>query len=68
VLARDRALIAEMTAAGGEGIDLVTVATGGGEVVWSVGLALIWIAAVLTLITGWDYFRKAAPHLKEYEP
>ncbi|MAQ38243.1 CDP-diacylglycerol--glycerol-3-phosphate 3-phosphatidyltransferase [Thioclava sediminum] len=30
-----------------------------------VGLALIWIAAVLTAITGWDYFRKALPYLKE---
>ncbi|MBW7055923.1 CDP-diacylglycerol--glycerol-3-phosphate 3-phosphatidyltransferase [Paracoccus bogoriensis] len=29
------------------------------------GLALIWLAALLTAITGWDYFRKALPHLKE---
>lgn len=29
------------------------------------GLGLIWIAALLTLVTGWDYFRKALPHLKE---
>jgi CDP-diacylglycerol--glycerol-3-phosphate 3-phosphatidyltransferase len=29
------------------------------------GLVLIWIAAVLTLITGVDYFRKAAPFLKD---
>jgi len=28
------------------------------------GLVLLWIAAVLTLITGWDYFRKATPYLK----
>lgn len=35
--------------------------------IWSgyVGLALIWIAAALTLVTGWDYFQKALPHLKE---
>ena len=34
---------------------------------WSgyVGLVLLWVAAALTLITGWDYFRKALPHLKE---
>jgi CDP-diacylglycerol--glycerol-3-phosphate 3-phosphatidyltransferase len=68
VLARDRVLIAEMEAAGGEDIDLVTMATSGGETVWTAGLVLIWIAAALTLVTGWDYFRKAAPHLKEYEP
>jgi CDP-diacylglycerol--glycerol-3-phosphate 3-phosphatidyltransferase len=29
------------------------------------GLILLWIAAALTAITGWDYFRKALPHLKE---
>ena len=34
---------------------------------WSgrIGLWLLWIAAVLTAITGLDYFRKALPHLKE---
>ncbi|MCE6971276.1 CDP-alcohol phosphatidyltransferase family protein, partial [Cereibacter sphaeroides] len=30
-----------------------------------VGLALIWVAAALTFITGWDYFRKALPYLKD---
>ncbi|MFD2172714.1 MULTISPECIES: CDP-diacylglycerol--glycerol-3-phosphate 3-phosphatidyltransferase [Rhodobacter] len=29
------------------------------------GLALIWVAAILTAITGWDYFRKALPFLRE---
>lgn len=29
------------------------------------GLILIWIAAVLTFITGLDYFLKALPYLKE---
>ena len=29
------------------------------------GLALIWIAGLLTAITGWDYFRKSLPYLKE---
>ncbi|MDU8946065.1 CDP-diacylglycerol--glycerol-3-phosphate 3-phosphatidyltransferase [Ovoidimarina sediminis] len=32
---------------------------------WWVGVGLLWIAAILTLLTGWDYFRKALPHLKE---
>lgn len=34
---------------------------------WSgrAGLWLLWLAAALTLITGYDYFRKALPHLKE---
>lgn len=30
-----------------------------------VGVALLWIAAAMTLITGWDYFRKALPFLKD---
>jgi CDP-diacylglycerol--glycerol-3-phosphate 3-phosphatidyltransferase len=29
------------------------------------GLILIWIAAVLTLVTGWEYFAKALPFLKD---
>ncbi len=32
---------------------------------WWVGVCLLWVAAVLTMITGVDYFRKAMPHLKE---
>ncbi len=31
------------------------------------GLVLIWIAAILTAITGWDYFTKARPYLTEEE-
>ncbi|WP_146346502.1 CDP-diacylglycerol--glycerol-3-phosphate 3-phosphatidyltransferase [Falsiphaeobacter marinintestinus] len=30
-----------------------------------VGLGLLWLAAALTLITGFDYLRKALPYLKE---
>jgi CDP-diacylglycerol--glycerol-3-phosphate 3-phosphatidyltransferase len=30
-----------------------------------VGLVLIWVAAILTMITGWDYFRKSLPFLKD---
>ena len=29
------------------------------------GLLLMWIAATLTAITGWDYFRKARPWLRD---
>jgi len=28
------------------------------------GVGLLWVAGVLTLITGWDYFAKALPYLK----
>ncbi|MDB4102334.1 CDP-diacylglycerol--glycerol-3-phosphate 3-phosphatidyltransferase, partial [Planktomarina temperata] len=34
-------------------------------VTWYSGLALLWIAAALTIITGADYFRKALPHLRD---
>ena len=30
-----------------------------------VGLVLIWVAAILTLVTGWDYFRKSLPFLRD---
>ena len=29
------------------------------------GLALVWFAAALTAITGWDYFRKSLPYLRD---
>ncbi|MFW5641909.1 MAG: CDP-diacylglycerol--glycerol-3-phosphate 3-phosphatidyltransferase [Roseicyclus sp.] len=29
------------------------------------GLGLLWVAAGLTLVTGWDYFRKATPYLRD---
>ena len=32
---------------------------------WWGGVVLLWIAAVLTAITGYDYFRKALPYLRE---
>lgn len=38
-----------------------------GRVVTYVGLTLLWIAAVLTLYTGWDYFRAGVRHLADDE-
>ena len=32
------------------------------------GLGLIWVAAVLTFMTGWDYFRKSLPFLRDETP
>lgn len=32
---------------------------------WMAGIILLWIAAVLTFITGLDYLRKAWPYLRE---
>ena len=33
--------------------------------VGNAGIILLWLAALLTFITGFDYFRKALPFLKE---
>ncbi|MBS1302083.1 CDP-diacylglycerol--glycerol-3-phosphate 3-phosphatidyltransferase [Loktanella sp. SALINAS62] len=32
---------------------------------WYAGITGLWLAAALTLLTGWDYFRKALPYLKD---
>ena len=31
----------------------------------AVGLVLMWIAAFLTALTGWEYFRKSLPYLRD---
>ena len=38
------------------------------EVVRHIGLVLIWVAAVLTLITGYDYLRTGLRHMAEDQP
>ncbi|MCA2013872.1 CDP-diacylglycerol--glycerol-3-phosphate 3-phosphatidyltransferase [Pararhodobacter sp. CCB-MM2] len=65
-LASNAAVITEMADAGIDAeINVLSLANVSGEVVWAIGLALIWIAAILTAITGLDYLRKALPHLKD---
>ncbi len=32
---------------------------------WWGGIVLLWIAMVLTVLSGWDYFRKSLPYLKD---
>ena len=65
-LARNRALITEMTETGIDNqFNLLSLANIGGELVWMLGLALIWLAAALTAVTGWDYLLKALPHLRD---
>lgn len=32
-----------------------------------IGLVLLWLAALLTAITGWDYFTRGIAHLREKE-
>ena len=35
------------------------------DVLFIGGIILLWIAGILTLVTGFDYFRKALPYLQE---
>jgi CDP-diacylglycerol--glycerol-3-phosphate 3-phosphatidyltransferase len=35
------------------------------EVTWYTGTVLLWVAALLTALTGFDYFRKALPFLRD---
>ena len=35
---------------------------------WTVGVVLLWAAAGLTLVTGWDYYRKSIPYLRDEGP
>ena len=39
----------------------------GWDLTWYGGIILLWISAILTLMTGWDYFQKAKPYLREDE-
>ena len=65
-LARNRELIHEMAQTGiDRDFNVLVLAIRGGEAVWLLGVALIWLAAALTAITGWDYLRKAMPFLRE---
>ena len=61
----DEALIGQVLA--GEAEDPQGLRWQHAGMVWSgrIGLWLLWLAAALTLLTGWDYFRKAWPHLRE---
>jgi cardiolipin synthase (CMP-forming) len=47
----------------GEG-DVPVMVSWAGVATWA-GLALIWLAAGLTALTGWDYLTKARPYLKD---
>ncbi|MFQ1701048.1 CDP-diacylglycerol--glycerol-3-phosphate 3-phosphatidyltransferase [Loktanella agnita] len=37
----------------------------GMTVSWRSGIIVLWLAGALTLLTGWDYFNKAKPYLKD---
>ena len=53
------------------GAELAALAAGNkrvGAITSFVGLVLLWAAAGLTLITGYDYLRSALAHMTETEP
>ncbi|SHI76425.1 CDP-diacylglycerol--glycerol-3-phosphate 3-phosphatidyltransferase [Wenxinia saemankumensis] len=52
-------------AGGPESSGLARLSEGPAGWVTFFGVMLLWVAAALTLITGWDYFRKALPHLRD---
>ena len=37
----------------------------GHDLSWWGGIIMLWAAAVLTLVTGWDYFNKSRPYLTD---
>ncbi len=69
-------MVERMEGSGGASVDAVLsgVVPDTAGIVWLgqlrdvagvLGVTLLWIAAALTLISGWDYFRKAIPFLKD---
>lgn len=61
----DQAMVDQIMA--GEVEDTLNIRMMFEGLVWSgrIGLWMLWLAAILTFITGADYLRKAMPHLKE---
>jgi CDP-diacylglycerol--glycerol-3-phosphate 3-phosphatidyltransferase len=61
----DAALVAEALA--GQGDDPLGLRWKAGGMVWAevIGVILLWVAALLTVVTGWDYFAKARPYLRD---
>jgi cardiolipin synthase (CMP-forming) len=49
--------------AGKAGDDVIAHATGAAQVVSFTGLTLLWISAIVTLYTGYDYFQAGVQHL-----
>lgn len=45
-------------------LGLLILGPHGPEPTWTVGLAALWVAMVLTMVTGWDYLRIALSHLR----
>ncbi|MCC5991264.1 MAG: CDP-diacylglycerol--glycerol-3-phosphate 3-phosphatidyltransferase [Rhodobacteraceae bacterium] len=62
---QDFELIAALSDIGTTDVNVIDLAKYSGNLFWNIGLGLIWLAAILTLISGWDYLRKSMPFLKD---
>ena len=60
----DATLTAIMSGASDDPLGLTWFAAAA-NATFNVGVVLLWAAALLTLITGWDYLRKAMPFLRD---
>lgn len=57
--------VAEVKPAGDLAAHRMKIARVGGGSIFYISMGLLWIAAALTLITGWDYFRKGMRYIRE---
>jgi CDP-diacylglycerol--glycerol-3-phosphate 3-phosphatidyltransferase len=46
---------------------IVKVMSGAAVGAGAFGLLMLWLAAWLTIVTGWDYFRKGLPYIRQKE-
>jgi cardiolipin synthase len=62
----DRDILAEILAGGDDPVN-VRLISDAYWYTWWIGVGLLWAAAILTIVTGWDYLRKSLPYLKDTE-
>ena len=60
----DPTIVAEIFEGGDDPLGLRMI-QGAYWITWWVGVSLLWVAAALTLVTGFDYLRKSMPFLKD---
>ena len=60
----DRDIVAEIMSGGEDPVDLRLLSNLYWWF-WWLGVGLLWVAAALTALTGWDYLRKAMPYLRD---
>ena len=67
VFGMDRAIVSDILSVREE--DVLGLGWKYTSMIWSgrIGLWMLWFAAALTLLTGFDYFRKSLPYLREDE-